>query len=59
MAEAIACNGELVLVEVCAFLNQLMNTSVFRLRAVVYRENGGFSVAYREIMVSNILMVGM
>ena len=40
MPEAVTCNGELVLVEVCAFLNQLMNTTVFRLRAVVYRENG-------------------
>jgi len=40
MAEAIACNGELVLVEVCAFLNQLMNTTLFRLRVAVYRENG-------------------
>jgi len=40
MPEAVTCNGELVLVEVCAFLNQLMNTTLFRLRAVVYRENG-------------------
>ena len=40
MPEAIACNGELVLVETCAFLNRLMNTTLFRLRVVVYRENG-------------------
>jgi len=40
MPEAVTCNGELVLVEVCAFLNQLMNTTLFRLRAAVYRENG-------------------
>ena len=40
MPEAIACNGELVLVETCAFLNRLMNTTLFRLRVAVYRENG-------------------
>ena len=40
MPEAVTCNGELVLVETCAFLNQLMNTTLFRLRVAVYRENG-------------------
>ena len=38
MPKAIACNGELVLVETCAFLNRLMETTLFRLRVVVYRE---------------------
>jgi len=38
MPEAVTCNGELVLVETCAFLNRLMETTLFRLRVVVYRE---------------------
>ena len=38
MPEAIACNGDIVLVETCAFLNRLMETTLFRLRVVVYRE---------------------
>jgi len=40
MPEAVTCNGVLVLVQTCAFLNQLMGTNLFRLRVVVYRENG-------------------
>ena len=39
MPEAVACDGDIVLVETCAFLNRLMNTTLFRLRVVVYREN--------------------
>ena len=39
MPETVACNGDIVLVETCAFLNQLLNTTLFRLRVVVYREN--------------------
>ena len=39
MPEVVTCNGDLVLVETCAFLHRLMNTTLFRLRVVVYREN--------------------
>ena len=38
MPEAVTCNGDIVLVETCAFLNRLMETTLFRLRVVVYRE---------------------
>ena len=38
MPEAVTCNGDLVHVETCAFLNRLMETTLFRLRVVVYRE---------------------
>ena len=38
MPEPVTCNGDLVLVETCAFLNRLMNTTLFRLRVAVYRE---------------------
>jgi len=38
MPEAVSCDGDLVLVQTCAFLNQLMETTWFRLRVVVYRE---------------------
>ena len=38
MPEAVACDGDLVLVETCAFLNRLMETTRFRLRVAVYRE---------------------
>ena len=38
MPETVACNGDIVLVETCAFLNRLMETTLFRLRVVVYRE---------------------
>ena len=38
MPEAVSCDGDLVLVQMCAFLNRLMETTLFRLRVVVYRE---------------------
>ena len=38
MPETVTCNGDIVLVETCAFLNRLMETTLFRLRVVVYRE---------------------
>ena len=40
MPEAVTCNGDLVLVQTCGFLNKVMETTLFRLimREVVYRE---------------------
>jgi len=38
MPEAVSCDGDLVLVQTCGFLNRLMETTLFRLRVVVYRE---------------------
>jgi len=40
MPEPVTCNGDLVLVQTCAFLNRVMETTHFRLRVAVYRENG-------------------
>ena len=38
MPEAVPCNGILVFAETCAFLNRLMDTSLFRLRMGLLRE---------------------
>ena len=38
MPEPVTCDGDLVLVQTCAFLNKVMETTLFRLRVVVYRE---------------------
>ena len=40
MPEAVSCDGDLVLVQTCGFLNKVMETTLFRLimRVVVYRE---------------------
>ena len=40
MPEAIDCNGELVGIQACAFLNRIMNTNLFRLRVLVFRALG-------------------
>jgi len=39
MPEPVTCDGDLVLVQTCAFLNQLMETTLFRLRVVVYQKD--------------------
>ena len=54
MPEAVACNGVLVLVETYAFLNQLMDTNLFRLRVVVYRENGAHELDRMYIQALDI-----
>ena len=51
MPEIVPCNGTLVFVETCAFLNRLMNTSLFRLRVGLLREING---VYQMINSSNI-----
>ena len=51
MPEIVPCNGTLVFVETCAFLNRLMNTSLFRLRVMLLREING---VYQMISRSNI-----
>jgi len=38
MPGPLSCDGDLVLVQICAFLNRVMETTLFRLRVVVYRE---------------------
>jgi len=38
MPEPVTCDGDLVLVQTCAFLNRLMETTRFTLRVVVFRE---------------------
>ena len=51
MPETVPCNGTLVFAETCAFLNRLMNTSLFRIRVAVLRETNG---VYWVINRSNI-----
>ena len=51
MPETVSCNGTLVFAETCAFFNQLMNTSLFRLRVGLLRETNG---VYWVINRSNI-----
>ena len=49
MPETVPCNGALVFAETCAFLNRLMNTSLFRLRVVLFRKiNGVYQVMNRS-----------
>lgn len=51
MPETIPCNGILVFAETCAFLNRLMDTSLFRLRVGLLRETNG---VYQVINSRNI-----
>ena len=54
MPEAVPCNGRLVFVETCAFLNRLMDTNLFRLTVAVLRETND---VYQVINNGNINII--
>ena len=54
MPEAVPCNGILVFAETCAFLNRLMDTSLFRLRVGLLRETND---VYQVINRTNINII--
>ena len=57
LPEAIACNGELVGIQACAFLNQLMNTTLFILTVGVFRavENDTQELDLIYLQILNII----
>ena len=54
MPETVPCNGRLVFVETCAFLNRLMDTNLFRLTVGLFRETND---VYQVINSGNINII--